>query len=471
MRIRFFRHGLALFGLIGVFLYAAGCSQSPTAPDQNSDNSAVQIASSNSAQIYSTLSSVRQIGDLMQGPQSKLGVDVPGLNNPQQAVRFARQVVRNSFSLAEVNPKVFAKTQGALSDTLVWDITITDTVRGFSARTSLFYDPQTGKGRLFYVRFNFDDRHRLSYDSSEVRLDLNFTLYNDADDVVLSLENLKRYKPGRLLKEESVSVVLDPYEPGTEPQGGVIESNITYSDSSSITSTHSRLEYHEGSGGSWSKQVQYSDGTSSSEAVTFAADGTGTFEEVHRNGTRVSGTFDSADKDGQGSYTKDTTFPPGHDPVSIHEAGQFTQNQSDSTLHGTFEEEVRFKDGSVRRQSVVVDEAISNGIKTTTLTITKSDGSSGKITVVDKPEVDEVSGEWTNTDGTFLVFTAEAYPDGSAHLEFKLYASKAAFENGEDPIASGQFNFFPDGSGQGNVAEGGQEHSVNVESDGTVSEG
>lgn len=447
-------------------LYALGCSNYPVSPEDEVSQT-VQTMSSNSAEIYSAVSSVSQITDLLQGPESKLDVGIPEIENPGQALNFYKSLMQESFDRMNSDSKLLSKNHSVFSEDVIWDVTVRDTIRGFTVRNSLMYNAETDTARLFHVRFDFDDSHRLSYDSTEIKAKLNFTLYNDDDDVLLALENLKQYKPGRLLQEESVSFTPDPYVPGTEPQGGILESNITYS-SSSISSTHARLEYHEGSGGSWSKDVQFSDNTSHSEAVTFSENGTGTFEETRRDGTHIEGTFDSADDDGEGSFTKTITFPEEHDPVSISESGAFTQNLADSTLHGSFERVVTLKDGTVRRESVTVDESIENGVKTTTITIVKPDGSSGTITAVESPDGDKLSGEWTNTDGTFLIFSAEAYPDGSAHFEFELYASKEAYDNGEVPIASGEFNYFPDGSGEGQVTEGGQNYDVNVNSDGST---
>jgi hypothetical protein len=450
-------------------LFAVGCSDNPVSPgDEDEVNKTVEKVSSNSVEIYNTVSSVKQISDLLQGPESKVDVGIPEVKNPGQAMNFYKSMMRKSFDRVQSDPKLLTKIQGALSDSVIWDVTVRREVLGFTVRNSLIYNSKTDSARLFEVRFDFDDRHRLAYDSTEIKAKLNFTLFNPFDDVLLSLENLKQYKPGRLLQEEKVSFVPDPYAPGTEPEGGILESNITYSSSSSISRTHARLEYHKGSGGSWSKEVLFSDGTKHTEAITFSEDGTGTFSETRRDGTRIEGTFDSAEEDGQGGFTKTITFPEGHDPVSIFESGSFTQNLADSTLSGSFQREVRFKDGTVRKESVTVDEKIENGIKTTTITVQNPDGSGGTITVEERPEVDKISGEWSNTDGTFLIFSAEAYPDGSAHLKFDLYASKQAYENGEDPIASGEFDFFPDGSGQGQVTEGGQTYDVTINSDGSI---
>ncbi|MFQ6114994.1 MAG: hypothetical protein ACE5NG_13090 [bacterium] len=470
MKQKSYAHWLTALLLSFAFLYAIGCSNNPTGPSDDGDQVSqnVQTVSANGVDIYNTVSSFRQVNSLLLGPDSFVDLEVPEVENPQQAMSFARSVLRESFDKANINSDLLTKTQGVLADSVIWDVTIRDEIVGVTIRSSLIYDPETGKGRLFLVRFDFREHHPLEYDSTEIKADLNFTILDESDDVLISLENLKRFKPGHLIQEESGSFIPDPYVPGTEPTGGKLESNITYSSSSFVSNTHAVLEYHEGTGGSFSKEVEFSDGTSSSVEVTFREDGTGTFSETRRDGTQIEGTFDSAEDDGHGSFTKTITFPEGHDPVSISESGEFTLNPVDSTLQGSFEKEVRFKDGTVKRESVTVEQTLVGEVKTTTINVESTDGGSGFITIVESPEVDQVSGEWTNPDETFLVFSAEYYPDGSAHFEFELYESKAAFENGEDPIASGEFDFYPDGSGHGTVTEADQTYEVTINPDGTV---
>ncbi len=456
--------------LIAGFLYLlTGCSNNPTSPTENQKpKSSVEQLSENGAAIFNTYTNVKDLSDLLKGPDAKVDVGIPGVENPQSAGKFARQMIRNSFLLVKSQAKPLMRIQDATGDTVIWDVTIRRELLGFTERNSLIYNPETGHARLFEVRFDFDERHRLDYDSTEIKVDLNFTIFDDSDDVLLSLENLQRFKPGRPLRERHVSFIPDPHDPGTEPQGGVLESTVTYDPSRSIQKTHERLEYHEGSGGSYSKEVEFSDGTKHLESVTFNDDGTGTFLEVRRDGTRIEGTFDCAEDDGQGSFSRTITFPQGHDPVSIQESGEFSENLADSTLHGSYMREVTFQDGTVKRESITVDESTKDGIKTTVIDIENADGSGGTITVVEEPEVDKISGQWTNEDGTFLIFSAEAYPDGSAHFKFELYASKQAYENGEDPIAKGEFNYFPDGSGEGTVTADGQTQNVTVNPDGSV---
>jgi len=450
--------------LIGLF----GCSsENPISPnDDDAVNKTVKNASATSVNIYKNVSSFKQLSDLIHGPAALVEIEIPEMQNPQKAMSFAKGIQQQAFAKVKSDQKLL-KATSALADSVIWDVTYRDDIAGVTYRSSLIYNNETGRGRLFFVGFDFRENHPLAYDSTEIIADLNFTLLDDSDDVLVSVENLKRFKPGRLINEQLGRFVPDPYAPGTEPTGGILSADISYSSSSFIRSTHAQLEYHEGNGGSFEKEVQFADNSSASVTVNFAEDGTGSFSETRRDGTKIEGTFDSAEEDGHGSFSKTITFRAGHDPASISESGEFTI-QPDETLNGSFEREIRFRDGSIQKESVTVDQTRVGDVLTTSLNVENADGSHGFINIVETPEVDQVSGEWTNADQTFVVFSAESYPDGSAHLKFDVYASETAFENGAAPIASGEFDFYPDGSGRGTVTEGGKSYEVTINPDGSV---
>ena len=131
-----------------------------------------------------------------------------------------------------------------------------------------------------------------------------------------------------------------------------------------------------------------------------------------------------------------------------------------------FEREVTYQDRT-ESESVIVNQTLVGEVKTTTLTVENSDGSSGFINIVESPDVDQVSGEFTNADETFVIFSAQSYSDGSSHLKLKLYASEVAFEAGEDPIVCGEFDLYPDGSGHGEVTEGDKTYEITINPDGS----
>lgn len=443
-----------------------GCSSNnPASPNNNNDTvtQTVKSASGTSVKIYRNIASFTQMTEFIVGPNEIVDLEIPEVKNPGQAAAFANSIGKRALAKLSV-ARPGAEVQSANGDSVIWDVVFEED--GITYRSKLIYDDATGKARLFLIGFEFPEGHPLSYDSTEIRVDLNFTLFDDSDDILLALDVLKRYKPSQLIQEERGSFVPDSHPAGTEPSGGVLTSDIRYSNSSFISSTSARFEYHE-SGGSFSKESVFSDGSKSREAATFGEDGTGTFSELRRDGTRIEGEFDSGEEDGQGSYSLTTTFPNGHDPVSISESGVFSINAADSTLDGSFEREVTFQDGRTEVERVAVSQTRVGDVLTTTLNVENPNGSSGSITILETPDVDQVSGEWLNADGTFLLFSAESYTDGSAHLEFDLYASKSDFESGAEPIASGVFDFYPDGSGQGTVTEGDQTYEISVHPDGS----
>ena len=462
--------GTLILSLLLMAMFACS-TENPTSPDDNDNqaNKMVESTSSSSVGIYQNISSFKQVTNLIQGPAAIADLDVPEVKDPDSAMNFARSIKQKAFTLGAKDLKVLSKTgQIAFGDSVIWDVTERNEEEGVTYRVSLIYNDETGEARLFVVGFDYLEGHPLEYDSTEIRVDLNFTILDDSDDVLLSLENLKRYKSGQLISEESGSFVPDAHVPGTEPDGGILMSEVKYSDSSFISSTKATLEYHEGQGGSYMRTSKFSDGSESSEAATFNVDGTGTFSESRRDGTQIDGTFDSAEEDGIGAFSLTTTFPAGHDPVSVRESGEFNINASDSTISGSFEREVTLLNGDVERESVMVNQTRVGDVLTTSLNVENADGSNGHITITESPEVDQVSGEWTNADETFVVFTAESYPDDSAHLDAKVYANETAFENSAEPIASAVFDFYPDGSGMGVVTEGGKIYDVTIHPDGSV---
>jgi hypothetical protein len=440
---------LFVFSLAVSLLVACSGQDNPADPGEQEVNQSVAVASKASVDIYQNVAAFNQTASLMQGASAIVAMDVPDFTNPDEATVLARKTQAQSFARLRLDRPVLNKSS---ADSTIWDITERDSIEGVTNRVKFVYDPETGIGSLFVVRFEFRDNHPLVYDSTAITVDLNQTLLNDGDDVLLSIYNLKRYREGHLIREEIGTFVPEPYAPGSEPQSGVLTNTVTYGGSSFITSTDTRLEYDAGAGGSYAKTTTFSDGSQHLESATFTLQGTGSFEETKRDGTHITGTFDSMEEDGSGSYSKTTTFPAGHDPVTVAESGTFSKGSGDGTFNGSVSKEVTYQDGRVETETATVEQTIVGDVITTSINADNEDGH-GFIAIVETPDVDQISGEWTNADETFIVFTAQAYADGSAHLEFKLYESEVAFENGAGPIASGEFDFYPDGSGHGVVQD------------------
>lgn len=460
---------LSAFSAVGYW----GCSSSDNpakpVPDDNPPvNKTAQTMGQTSVTLFSNATSFSQIDDFMGGADEVVDLDIPDLNNRANASQLARKIKNQSLSVLSNHFDKVTLPKTAQDDSVVFDVTERDSIKGVTHRASLIYNPKTQQARFFFTGFDRRADDPLEYDSTEVKANLNGTIFDDSDDILLSVSVLRRLRPGQLIREEVGSFVPDPPAPGADPTGGVLMNQITYSNSSFISRSEATFSYHEGSGGNFEKTSEFSDGTTHREAATFNSDGTGSFEEDRRDGTMVRGTFDSPEDDGQGSYELTTTFKAGHDPSKTTESGEFTYNVSDSTISGTFTKIETKLDGSTVTDRVEVSQTRVGDILSTTLNIESAEDGMGFIAITESPEVDQLHGEWNNPDGTFVTFTAQSFSEGSSHLEAKQYASEVAFQNNEPAIATGVFDFYPDGSGRGVVTEGTDIYDVVIRADGTI---
>ncbi|KAA3616025.1 MAG: hypothetical protein DWQ05_09715 [Calditrichaeota bacterium] len=454
-----------IFVLFLAGLYVFGCETAPTDPTQVEDNKTLENATSQNVALFNTLSSVNQIGSVMNGPDANIQIGDADISNPQASKAFS-ETIKNA-ALAQLRSGLLKKrSYNTLSDSLLWELIVQREFLGFTERTRVYYDYASGKAIVENVKYDYDERHWLVLDSARVYADLAGTLEDDTDDTIESLYENKLYKEGHFILQVVSNIEIDPYAPGTEPISARAQTETYYPDGSFVSKKNEQASFKNGTG-SWTKEIEYSDGTKSHEQFTFNEDGTGTFEEERRFGIKISGTFDSADDDGVGSFTKLTTFPEGSALQSMYEAGDFTMNLQDSTLHGSFEKELRFLNGSVLKESISIDESYNNGYKTTVLVIDKYDGSFGTVTIKENDGGNHVSGIWTEKDGTYILSETDFYPDGSARMEFKVYESEEAFNNGDDPIVSGLFNFNPDSSGSGTASDADGTYDVTINSDGS----
>ncbi|KAA3659784.1 MAG: hypothetical protein DWQ10_08155 [Calditrichaeota bacterium] len=452
-----------LFSFVLTAFFA--CEKVPTDPTQVEDNQTLEKATEQNVALFNTLSSISQIENMMSGPAANIEIGEVDVTNPQTAKAFSE--VTKSSALAQLRNDLL-KNGGArtLSDSLIWEVTVQRPVLGYTERTRVYYDYATGKAIVENVKFDYRDRHWLELDSARVYADLAGTLEDDTDDIIESLYELKQYKAGHFIQKEISSVEIDPYTPGMDPTSARATSETFYPSDRFISKKTEQASFDNGNG-SLSKDIDYSDGTKSHEQITFNSDGTGTFDEQRRFGITISGTFDSAEEDGYGSFTKLTTFPDGGLFQFVYETGEFSMSMQDSTLHGAYEKEVKLQNGTVLSESITIDESYVNGYKKTVVAVTKNDGSFGTVMIQENDGGSHVSGVWTEADGIYILSEADYYPDGSARVEFKVYASEDAYNNGDAPIASGLYNFNPDSSGTGTATDANGTYDITLNADGS----
>ncbi len=447
-------------------LFLTGCESNPTDPTKNKDTNFSEQAKENSLEVYQTVSSVQRVSDVLRGPDAKLEFSSPSFSSTDEATAMALAVKSDLFAKLPVYSTMKQRYNTVQGDSLLWELTERKQAEGYTETVRYYHDFETGISTLEMITYNYDARHNLERDSARIVVDVNFTLDDESDDVLRSMSGVKKYKPGNLIDEEIVHITLGDYEPGTEPTSGTFKSTVLYNESNYILKTEEQADLRAENDGEWQREIQYSDGSTSTEKVTFRPDGTGTFEETQKNGTKTTGEFNIVEDDGQGSFTVLTVYPEGSDPVSESESGTFTLDAVDSTLHGEFQNEIKFKDGTILSEKVKVDESYEDGIKVTKIRVESSDGSSADLRIEERPDGDRVHAEVVEADGTFIIADVIYFSDSSARLTFKIYTSKQAYENGEEPVASGLINFNPDGSGSGSVTDSEGEHEVTVDPSG-----
>lgn len=225
-----------------------------------------------------------------------------------------------------------------------------------------------------------------------------------------------------------------PVTPGEEPCGGQASQDVWYAEDWWLVHLVREADINCDGSGSLYVLMEYQDGTSHEQFITWDGQGTATLEEDRADGTRVEGSWSESD----GSYAVETTYPAGEDPVS--------RDQHGSSLEGSVEawDIYEWQDGRA-------DE-----------TYFTSEGDEGSFTASGHREYEELyeeftlsasedeftEGSWNRNDGAYGEFRQEALEGGGAHVVFS-----AADPNAEgDPSLEGEIWFAPDGSGTGTVS-------------------
>jgi hypothetical protein len=452
-----------LAGLAAVF---TGCEEMPTDPTLRNADLTVSEAAAKSSGLFGTMNSVQQAGDMLRGPDAKIQIADANFSQNGGGAGLAKTV--SQAVLSKLRADMYKnQNHTVLGDSLLWQITQINSIAGFTETSRAYYDFATGKARLEHVKYNFDGRHELDYDSTTVSADLNFTLDNDTDDMIERIATKRLFKAGAAVVSQTGVMEFDPYTRGGDPESGNATNTTVYAAGQELQQTVESFDFAPESG-TWGKQVSFADGSSASESVQFNSDGTGSFNATMRDGTKKDGSFNIIEDDNQGSFTQTITFPAGSNPASIYENGQFRLEPADSTMHGEFVKEIRMADESILRETVKIDESYEGDVLVTTVEFSDANGKKGTFSMREENGVARVNGAVEEATGEYIVFNAVQYPDGTARIEYDIWESKAAHDSGAAPIVSAIINYYPDGSGAGKVTEGGASTNVRINPDGSV---
>jgi hypothetical protein len=349
--------------------------------------------------------------------------------------------------------------QIAIKDLQKKNITLEDSISYFEddpergVRFFIGYDSETGLARSYEVKYDkFWPWQKLNYDSTEIVFDLNMTYWDGSDDKLKSIINLQNFDSNFFIQSILSEVLVTDYEEN-EPVGVELQRDSYYKETRFLRHLSQSVVINADETGTLREDFEFRDGSTAFHSVTFYSDQTGEFSKQLRNGITVSGTFDSAEDDLQGSWTETIDFPDGRYIDQIYRAAEVVITVPDKKYEISLDETILFSSG--REESSSIDIAIDEGeeVKTTEIDVLKKNGAQGSFTITETEEVAELAGEWYTWDQYFIDIEAQYYDDGSGHIRYSVY--ELPYEEGNDPILVVEYFFSPDGSGEGTLAHNG----------------
>lgn len=326
-----------------------------------------------------------------------------------------------------------------------------DTARG--VRSFLNYNSDTGLLRFYEVKYDkFFPWQKKQYDSTEVILDINLTYWDGSDDKLKSIVNLQEFENDFFIQSIISEIFVTAYE-GTEPVGVELQRDSYYKESRFLQHLSQSVVLNADESGTLREDFEFRDGTTAFHSVTFYPDKTGEFTKQLRNGTTVSGTFDSAEDDLEGSWTEIIDFPEGRYIDKISRAAKVLIIVPYSNYTISLSETVIFSSGRVDSARICIHVEEVEDVKTTEIYVRKANGAQGTFTLTESEEVSELVGEWYTWNQYFIEIEAEYYTDGSGHLIYRVY--EPPYQEGNDPILVAEYFFSPDASGEGTLVHNG----------------
>lgn len=233
-----------------------------------------------------------------------------------------------------------------------------------------------------------------------------------------------------------------PVSPGEEPCGGTAYQDVWYPQAWWLVHLEREADLDCDGSGQLDLLMEFRDGTSYTRTITWNGAGAATLTETRTDGTVVAGSYD----ENTGAYSLVTTFPDGHDPVSVDR-------------HGTA------LDGSVEAWEIVEWQDEHQDETYFTATDDEGDfsaagyrinGSAREDFTLESDDEGNVAGTWARNDGASGSFEVEML-EGGGH-RFAFAASDPQADG--SPSVEGEIFYAPDGSGVGTVTF--TQHGVTV---------
>ena len=457
---------IILMVMLTSLLFMPGCEKStidPGSADFEVSQSAKEGLTSTWQTVHS-LSSVEQVNSIVTGEDNLNESEYGGIYSTPQLNREYHKLNNGLQEAFSENVTESLQT----GDSLIWFIDWTDPVLNMSVRKALYYNTETGIARYYEAIYQFPNQLKLSYDSTQIRVDLNYTLNDSTDDRFLNLYKLSEFKDGFYVSEIETNAEATDWDQANQVTGAVLNNHVWYGEQTRLSELIQELELNPDESGHINERLDYRDGTYLQKTVNFNNDYTGDFTERWRDGTEVSGTFDRIEDDNHASFTRLVDFPNGYILNKIEQSADVTLNPADSSSHMLLNEKIFFANGLLDTSELEIDEYFEDGLKNTHLIGHKSDGSEADLLVTHYPEYQEVEGHYIGPKGYFSLINAILYSDGSGEIWLKVYQNQQAYLNGEPPLVIIYLHFNPDGSGEGTITENEITYNVTVNQNGEM---
>lgn len=377
-----------------------------------------------------------------------------------------KSILKNSADLSSRVREItkqqlnFSKTS---ADSLYWFYA--DTTMFTITRTYWYHDNETGITRV-EIAIDHLNSFRFLYDSTAV-------IFNETEDHLLSVYNLKLFVQTHHFNQIETSISMSGWDDNGNASEFEAVSKYTYNQSRRnqnarvwVVTVTNTINVTTDVSWTISKEFVFSDESKSSHSITFI-EGGGTFTKEFRNGTTVTGSFNDLYDDGIGSFESTTTFVANFYIAEIFRSANVVLNRQMQNVTTDLLRIITFANAHI--DSVEVNIVTSHGdlSKTSEMTITKSNGAHGIITLVELPDVSTLDGDWTTRDEHYIIITGEKFADGSGTLMYQVYLNEESYDNGDDPIAEAIYNFYGDGRGDGIFTHNATGNTYDMELDDT----
>jgi len=384
----------------------------------------------------------------------------PGLSTMRNAKEKAIAAQQKIYEHLDQLPALYKVN----ADSLLFEFR--DTTGTRISRLAFYFDNETNLLKLIAVSSNSNANARVQYDSLFVSVDVGNGLDDDSDDRLQEFYNYQEFRENFIVQQIESSLTVTAWTMDGEPTGFTMNSTSWYRDKSRLERVERTFVLNPDESGSITETFYFRDGTTLTNTVTFNNNGTGTFSREFRNGTTVSGSFNTVEDDLEGFYASTTTFPGGFYLSEIYTLAEVSIDPLMESFVGAWSERITFRNGAVDSGHVDISVSVDDDTRTTELDITRINGAHGHLTIVGTDDLSTLNGWWVTFDDYYVAVTGEYYFDGSGWLRYEVYENETAYMNGDEPVMIAEYNFTADGGAIGTITSNGETYDVELDATG-----